>query len=245
MSTLAQKAQLIELAQKTYGILSLAATEKRTVPYTTLATALGSPSVGQLADVLQAVMEECKSKREPLLSALVVNREGVPGEGFFKAARGLGYEVEHDPESEKAFWLWHLQRMGIYDVIFEAQQPAGSPLTEALKTLKLVGYHLEFEPLYPGEASKSYLKGRQLVKVSKVVDPEHPDQPISVDTLTVLQDSNYSLVLTKERPLSSDPGTAAIQSLRQTLQRMALEKLAGGLQTQEAEPEASSLPSGD
>ncbi|WP_119395525.1 hypothetical protein [Salinibius halmophilus] len=66
-------------------------------------------TIGQVAQALEAIMEQDAVANEPLLSAVVVQRAGnIPRAGFFQKARTLGlYEGPDDgPHAE----LWHLSQ---------------------------------------------------------------------------------------------------------------------------------------
>jgi hypothetical protein len=47
----------------------------------------------------------------PMLSALVINRNGLPGDGFFSLAREFGHEIEDDRDSKQRFWEEEVDRV--------------------------------------------------------------------------------------------------------------------------------------
>lgn len=74
---------LIENAQK-----------KQMVTYKEFRDYLGLEYAIQVFNPLKQISKDCISKGEPLLSALVVNEDGLPGKGFFdeKTRIYLGYD---------------------------------------------------------------------------------------------------------------------------------------------------------
>ena len=99
--------------------LVTAARYRGTVTYQELAQVLGLPlSGGHMAGVLRQVLgviaEDEYAQRRPLLSAVVVGVNGLPGPGFFSLAQDLG-ELARDADAKAQRAFWKAQRAKAYE----------------------------------------------------------------------------------------------------------------------------------
>ncbi len=68
---------------------------------------------GAVAYALARITEEDCRQKKPLSTAVVVGDGGVPGMGFFRQARELGYEVGNSGDEELTFWRNQLQALEV------------------------------------------------------------------------------------------------------------------------------------
>jgi hypothetical protein len=103
-------------ATEVRGILRLCQSQGHTIDYLTLAKALGMFSGGsELSRILGTIQEEDDKEGKGLLSSLVVGKNsGIPGKGYFENAREvLGRDIPDDEESERAFWVSEIEKLGL------------------------------------------------------------------------------------------------------------------------------------
>jgi hypothetical protein len=89
-----------------YAELITAAKYRGTVTYQEIARKIGLPLTGgymsgELGILLGEISEDEAANGRPMLSAIAVNVQGLPGPGFFTLARQLGRLKD---EKEDAFW---------------------------------------------------------------------------------------------------------------------------------------------
>lgn len=89
---------------------------QKTLTYGELAEKIGGirPGSAELSAILKDIMAEDDYFEAPFMCALVVNKNGIPGKGFFEIAKELGYDV--DPEDEDDCWDYHkelLEELGM------------------------------------------------------------------------------------------------------------------------------------
>lgn len=94
------------------------AQQKKLIKYATFRDDLKLEHTIQTFNPLKQISKDCIERREPLLSALVVNDNGLPGEGFFdkKTRAYLGYdgpstgpdakEIHHKELNKVSNWNW-------------------------------------------------------------------------------------------------------------------------------------------
>ncbi len=92
-----------------YSELIIAARRRGTVTYQELAHVVGLPLVGnhmgvRIGAILGAVSQNEFNQGRPMLSAVAVTSNGIPGGGFFTLARELGLLTADDKDSQQAFW---------------------------------------------------------------------------------------------------------------------------------------------
>ena len=97
-----------EISEAVYNILKHVARRRHTITYKELAAAFGlvwGHSYGQcrrLYPILKGICRAETAQGRPMLGAVVVRRDGTPGQGFFRGARDLGRLTGED---EYSFWL--------------------------------------------------------------------------------------------------------------------------------------------
>lgn len=92
-----------------YSELVYAARYRGTTTYQAIAQLMGLPLTGnymasQIGKVLGEISEDEVKLGRPMLSALAVAVNGVPGPGFYALARKLERLQEESKEAERAFW---------------------------------------------------------------------------------------------------------------------------------------------
>jgi hypothetical protein len=87
---------------------------QRLISYGDLAIATQNmPNGGQLAHALERIAEDDYQAKRPISTAIVVStKEGLPGHGFFKQCRSLGFEFEDTAEGRVVFWEQQLTALG-------------------------------------------------------------------------------------------------------------------------------------
>jgi hypothetical protein len=104
---------LIELkAENVYNyLITIANNPKNTIRYGEMEEKCGldhnPKNLQQLTDILNLIVLYNKLKGEPFLAALVVNKRGIPGDGFF---RTLNF-VDVDVEDKIDFFVKEVQRI--------------------------------------------------------------------------------------------------------------------------------------
>ncbi len=92
-----------------YCELINAARHRGTITYQEMAEIMGLPLSGshmsrQTGTILGEISEDEHSQGRPMLSAVAVGVNGVPGSGFYTLARDIGKLQSKKPEDETAFW---------------------------------------------------------------------------------------------------------------------------------------------
>lgn len=92
-----------------YTELITAAKYKGTVTYQEIAKLIGFPLVGnhmgtEIGHILGEISDDEVNAGRPMLSAVVINAQGMPGPGFFDLARLLKKLNDDSKQSEKEFW---------------------------------------------------------------------------------------------------------------------------------------------
>jgi hypothetical protein len=92
-----------------YGELITAARYRGLITYQAIAQIMGLPSKGshmgrEVGQMLGEISEAELDRGRPMLSALAVGVNGVPGEGFYDLAQQLGRLTEDSKEARAAFW---------------------------------------------------------------------------------------------------------------------------------------------
>lgn len=104
---------MIELnAENVYNyLITIANSPKNTITYGTMEEKCGMEhnprNLQQLTDVLNLIVLYNKLKGEPSLAALVVNKKGIPGDGFF---RTLNY-VDVDVDDKIEFFVKEIRKI--------------------------------------------------------------------------------------------------------------------------------------
>jgi len=93
----------------TYCELIAAARRRGTVTYQEIAKIVGLPLSGsymgkEVGYLIGEISEDEHVNGRPMLSAIVVSKQGKPGSGFFALARELGILQDDTPEGEQRFW---------------------------------------------------------------------------------------------------------------------------------------------
>jgi hypothetical protein len=102
------------LAGEVYNILRETARRRHTITYKELAAALGldwGRKYGQcrrLYPILKGICRAETAQGRPMLGAVVVRRDGMPGQGFFRGASDLG---RLNTEDELSFWRQERDRV--------------------------------------------------------------------------------------------------------------------------------------
>ncbi|HXZ14074.1 MAG TPA: hypothetical protein VEG64_16935 [Candidatus Sulfotelmatobacter sp.] len=93
-----------------FNELVKAAQHRGTVTYQELAHLIGLPIIGdhmanELGQCLGAISRAQNDSRRPMLTAVAVTVNGLPGDGFFKLAKELNkYSGSEDREQRRVFW---------------------------------------------------------------------------------------------------------------------------------------------
>jgi len=92
-----------------FAELIRAARYRVTVTYQELAERVHLPLRGaymgvELGEYLGAISEDEVKQSRPMLSAIAINVEGKPGEGFYGLAKTLGRLTSEDPSAKETFW---------------------------------------------------------------------------------------------------------------------------------------------
>lgn len=95
--------------QLVYAELITAARYRGMTTYQAVAQILGLPLTGsymgnQVGHAVGEISADEVVQGRPMLSALVVGVNGLPGQGFFILARQLGKLQSDQPEDEQRFW---------------------------------------------------------------------------------------------------------------------------------------------
>ena len=103
----------------TFIELVSAARYRGTVTYQEIAQLVGLPLQGshmgsQLGHLLGEISEDEVNNGRPMLSAVAVNVQGVPGPGFYVLARDLGKKFDDSREGRLEFWKSELSN--VYEV---------------------------------------------------------------------------------------------------------------------------------
>ncbi len=103
----------------TFNELVSAARYRGTVTYQEIAQLVGLPLKGsymgsEIGHLLGEISEDEVKNGRPMLSAVAVNVQGVPGLGFYALARDLGKEFEDSQDGRLKFWKSELQ--DVYEV---------------------------------------------------------------------------------------------------------------------------------
>ena len=101
-----------------YAALINAAHTRTTVSYKQIAALMGLPPSGNYMShetgvLLGEISEEEHGHGRPMLSALAIRADGMPGGGFFGLARDLGLLRDESAAGERQFWEAHKQ--ALYD----------------------------------------------------------------------------------------------------------------------------------
>lgn len=97
-----------------YGELINAARSRGTATYQRIAEIMGLPLKGshmgrEVGDLIGTISANEVEHNRPMLSAVVVNVQGVPGEGFYDWAKKLGRFNPNDYADEKDFWRQEME----------------------------------------------------------------------------------------------------------------------------------------
>jgi hypothetical protein len=95
------------------------ARHRGTVTYQEIAELIGFPVVGahmgrEVGHLVGEISEDQHGMGRPMLSAIVVGVDGLPGEGFFKLATSLGKFSGHGDEEQRRFW--EQERSAVYEL---------------------------------------------------------------------------------------------------------------------------------
>jgi hypothetical protein len=98
-----------ETYRKVYDELAAAASYRGTVTYQEIAHLMGlalsgSNMANQTGWILGEISEDEFTAGRPMLSAVAVSVEGVPGSGFYGLAKELGKLFPDTPEGHLQFW---------------------------------------------------------------------------------------------------------------------------------------------
>jgi hypothetical protein len=102
-----------------FNELVRAARYRGTVTYQEVAELIGLPIVGsymgkEVGHVLGEISEDQHQCGRPMLSAIAVGVDGLPGEGFFKLAITLGKFTGHGDTEQRRFW--DRERSAVYEL---------------------------------------------------------------------------------------------------------------------------------
>lgn len=67
----------------------------------------------KLGHLLGRLQEIDYTNGKPMISSLVVNSNGFPGEGYFDNARALGITIPETRKAESLFWHSELNKLGV------------------------------------------------------------------------------------------------------------------------------------
>ena len=86
-----------------------AARQGQTIVYGDIAKIMGLPPSGhhmasEVGQILGEISEDEHVNGRPMLTAVVVSVDGMPGQGFFTCARQLGKLHEDSRDAERHFW---------------------------------------------------------------------------------------------------------------------------------------------
>jgi hypothetical protein len=98
-----------------YAELITAAKYRGTVTYQEIAKLIGLPLEGnlmgsQIGLLLGEISEDEVAHGRPMLSAIVVNTQGLPGPGFFALGKQLGKIKDGDDEKK----FWQMERSSVH-----------------------------------------------------------------------------------------------------------------------------------
>jgi hypothetical protein len=226
----------LALAEQLHNHLRARAHEKKMSSYEEVQRFLGC-SFQELGHLLGLVMHECQELKEPFYPALVVGTNGLPSEGFFAKARELGCSVGLSMSDMRNFWIWQLHKLGMHEEMFLTQ--TSRPAWQRHKSLlELLGYTVEFRPMYPQAPNAAFLQGKQLVEVTFVPGPSQSEE---------VRDFIAARPQVKKFLERFDPtadSTERIRQLRRELQAIALERLHVFQSLLASDPVGSKLPQG-
>ena len=103
-----------------FNELVKAARHRGSATYQELADLIGLPVTGdymgsELGHLLGAISEDQHRLNKPLLSAVAVKVDGLPGKGFFDLAKNLGkYSGSADRDQQHLFWETEIKQ--VYDL---------------------------------------------------------------------------------------------------------------------------------
>jgi hypothetical protein len=102
-----------------YSELVQAAQYRGITTYQAIAQLMGLPLTGnymasETGRVLGEISEDELNQGRPLLSTLAVGASGLPGQGFFRLAEGLG-KLPVDATEEEKQLFWERERDGLYE----------------------------------------------------------------------------------------------------------------------------------
>jgi hypothetical protein len=103
-----------------FNELVKAARNRGTATYQELADLIGLPITGdymasELGHLLGAISEDQHQRKRPMLSAVAVKVDGLPGKGFFDLAKNLKkYSGSEDREEQRLFW--EAETKHVYDL---------------------------------------------------------------------------------------------------------------------------------
>jgi len=114
--------------------LILMARKKKTTPYITPARAMGAFSANLGDSYLDELFTINKEMGDPLYGSLVVNNsKGIPGVGYFAAAKRHGFLKENTSgEEDNLFWQQQVQKVYASEVPVDLKKLFGN-LTEIQK----------------------------------------------------------------------------------------------------------------
>ena len=98
-----------------YAELITAAKYRGTVTYQELAKIMGLPMRGshlsrQIGTILGEISEDEVARERPMLSAIAVGVQGLPGPGFYTLARNVGRLTEQDEQT-----FWEAESQAVYE----------------------------------------------------------------------------------------------------------------------------------
>jgi len=98
-----------KIFQRIYWELIQAAQYRGYITYQEIAQMMGLPLSGnymgkELGYILGEISQEEHLRGRPMLSALAVGSNGLPGKGFFVLAKSLGYHYENTTKEKRSFW---------------------------------------------------------------------------------------------------------------------------------------------
>ena len=92
-----------------FNELITAAKYRGHITYQEIAMVMNLPLSGnykgkEVGQILGEISEDEHSRDRPMSSAIALGAASLPGEGFFRLARSLGYQFEDTPAGKRAFW---------------------------------------------------------------------------------------------------------------------------------------------
>lgn len=116
MSIVKNKYRGMKFYAKVYSELITAARYRGTVTYQEIAMIMGLPLSGnhmqrETGQILGEISEDEVSNGRPMLSAIAVGVNGLPGDGFFSLAKQLG-KLKPDEDEDQ---YWKNEKQAVYD----------------------------------------------------------------------------------------------------------------------------------